>query len=1123
MSVQMWIGDVPEYSNERKAIVALARALDELSDLYVLLVNFNVHNAGAVDLVVLKRNGIFVVDLKHCEGKVVGEINGDWKIVDQQGDVVKVLNQGRRNPYNQVVQYYYGLSNFLDQNKTQFLSKQKTSQIDFKRIKSTIVISPKLHPDSEINVNWKVDVIGLDEFHQYLLNEISRGIDLTETEMIAIPKLLSCEHWQEFDRLLRSIEMTFEIPWKQYLQSLADEDKEWQKFYVPLDVTKTVVSKISDFQGREHESTHKQTTKITSVVEQSPRVVLLGEPGAGKTTILEHLATNYAEDKLKDKIEYIPILVKLNLYDKNRDGLLGLIKETLRTYHLQLDDTHIRDMLNSDVRFLFMFDGLNEIPREQMNDGVRELRAFLMGHSEHKYLISCREQDYTQKIEGAVEVNLQGFKHKDISSFFSKFFEHHAGSAKPGLGVFHALTYRVLNIATNPLLASIIAEVAINNSGQIPESRAALFDQFVSDITQREIDKGDVATTGAAIDAELYLNELAFHMHQEMILRIQKDKARRVVRKCWENLRAENRCSYSEAEAWQEVWNNRFLLKSGNRITFLHQLFQEFFAAKKLSELLMNEDNKAFDYLINSWWHESTVFAIGMMEDPSFVAEYLVSQKNTPLLGRCFTGESGALAKKAAHKCVQKSIDSMVEAERLLGIELLGAAGDDPDAVRILLELISTEERSLLKPSESEEILDREPRQTRVQQEAISQLVSWISNPDLINVLGEVGHLSPSARESATQILGPMNIQSEEKRILQILSDRLQDSHGGVRLVAIQRLEDWAALNLDFDTKVIELLRETSHDPDGVIALSATEVLIRIGAIESEPDPARIDSQLEGALAALENGDTEFGWSLAISRCDPPPIPQETEEVIRQLGNERYEQLLILSLSREPDRLYGFPSLWGITDLGIYGSDLAIPSLLKYLRPFSMNSVDAWGLRWKAVIALVRIGTVGTIQALIDLLSDKELIARLMAVVGLEMVRRSKDMRQLLMQIGFDSSQSKTTIESCFAKEIGTEAIRCISQLQNQYYEGVEGDGFIKGDEIILDLLKRASRNIIIDAALGTLNDEQGKMCAIWIIGELGDRKILPRLEAKLSDLDMHTEVNQAIQRIIQHAPEGDL
>ena len=282
MSVRMWIGDVPEYSNERKAIVALARALDELNDLYVLLVNFNILDAGAVDLAVLKQNGIFVVDLKHCEGKVVGGINGDWKIVNPQGDVIKVLNEGRQNPYNQVSRYYYGLSNFLNQNKTQFLSGQKASQVNFRRIKSAVVISPELHPDSEINVDWKVDVIGLNEFHQYLFNEISQGIDLTESEMIAIPKLLNCEYCQEFNRLLSPIKMTFEIPWEQYLQSLADEDKEWQKFYVPLDVTKTVASKISDIQGREHEITQKQTAEITSVVEQYPRVVLLGVPGAGK-------------------------------------------------------------------------------------------------------------------------------------------------------------------------------------------------------------------------------------------------------------------------------------------------------------------------------------------------------------------------------------------------------------------------------------------------------------------------------------------------------------------------------------------------------------------------------------------------------------------------------------------------------------------------------------------------------------------------------------------------------------------------------------------------------------------------------------------------------------------------
>ena len=224
-----------------------------------------------------------------------------------------------------------------------------------------------------------------------------------------------------------------------------------------------------------------------------------------------------------------------------------------------------------------------------------------------------------------------------------------------------------------------------------------------------------------------------------------------------------------------------------------------------------------------------------------------------------------------------------------------------------------------------------------------------------------------------------------------------------------------------------------------------------------------------------------------------------------------------------PEKLDG-REWWGILNLGIYGSDSAIQTLLKYLRPFNIDdSWQAWRLRWKAAEAFARIGTASAMQALIDLLSDREWIARLMASIGLEIACRSKETRRLLLQIGFDSHEFKTAVESCFAKEVGTEAIRCISQFRNQYYEGVEGDESVEGDEIILDLLKQASRNIIINAALGTLNDEQGKMCAIWIIGELGDRKILSRFEAKLSDLDVHTEVNQAIQKIIQRAPEGDI
>ena len=1167
MSVEVWVGEMPEHSSERKAMVSLARALEPLNELCIMLVSFNVPDSGNIDLAIIKQDGIFVIELKHCESAVIGGINGDWRIVDSQGNLVKILNEGRRNPYNQVLQYRYGLMNFLEQNKAQFLPAQKASQVRFKDIKCVVAISPELHSNSQINVDWKVTVKGLNELHQHLFSEISRVISLTETEMTAIPKILNCTHLKEFNRLLTPIVLPFEIPWEQYLQFLIGEDKEWQRFYVPLNVTEIVTTrKILDIRRQARESYEEQTTDIASVIQQHPRVVLLGEPGSGKTTLLEHLAINCAEGKLQNKTQHIPILVKLNLYDKDRGGLLGLIKETLRAYQIQLDDTHIRDMLNSDAQFLFMFDGLNEISRDQTNDGVREIRAFLMTYPDHKYLISCREQDYTQKIEGAVEVNVQAFKREDVSSYFSKFFGHYTGNATEGLNVLHSLTPRLLDVATKPLLAYIIAKVAADSKGQLPESRASLFSQFIDDIIQREIDKGNIDTSDALVDVDFYLSQLAFKMHQEMRVYLQRDRARRIVREYWESLKSENRCSYSEAEIFQEVWNSRLLLRFGNGMNFWHQQFQEFFAAKQLSELLMNGDNEAFGYLTNSWWHEVTIFATDMMDEPSFVVEYIVTEENVPLVGRCLAGEAGVLAKEGAQKCVQKLIDSTNEAERILGVKMLGTQcrlfKHEPFAVKTLLKIVSEEERSLLDATGGEETLDNLRQTTSVQQAVERELLNLVNltpsmlNPDVIDVLLDVTHLSPAARRMATIIIGQIfapftgmlgNSESMEKwgeQINQFLTERLDDPCWGVRSAAVNSLYKLLEL-LKRDKRIIESLENIvkcaekteigdysifgpALSPKALASRMAFGILMEIGETKSEPDPDRISRRISEALLALENGDTRFGTTLALSRFEfLVTIREETEEIIKALGNECYEKLLILSLSRELDKSNIFDRVSLIIELKTVGSDMAIQPLIKHLGSFNIDGYQQalWDIRCEAASALVCLGSVAAIQALVDLLSNKEIILRFMAVLVLEIAKQSREARKLLKAVQFDVSEQRAVLESCFVGEAGVKIIQYLSSLRD--LEALEGVGCYEcskeGDVwmvhyVILDILNLASRDVVIDTALCALDNEQSKSSAIWILGELGDRSVLPQLRSKLSDLDVHSEVNQAIQKIIQRS-----
>ena len=203
MAVQVWIGEKPEYPNERRAIVALANGLERLDGLYLLLANFSVGGRN-IDLVLIKQDAIFIVELKHCDGKIFGDVNGPWFVESANGER-KRLNPGRKNPYNQVISYYYSLINFLNEHRAEILSSQKAASVDFRTCKRLVVIAPTIQPGSHVETDWKVELKGLDELPTYLVTERSSEIYMSEEEMLAIPRLLHCTRWNEVNALLAGV------------------------------------------------------------------------------------------------------------------------------------------------------------------------------------------------------------------------------------------------------------------------------------------------------------------------------------------------------------------------------------------------------------------------------------------------------------------------------------------------------------------------------------------------------------------------------------------------------------------------------------------------------------------------------------------------------------------------------------------------------------------------------------------------------------------------------------------------------------------------------------------------------------------------------------------------------
>jgi hypothetical protein len=110
----VYSGDWPDHPAEREALLYIARTLDQLEEWFIPFVRLQIPGDGRPDLIVFKKSGIFIVELKHCEAPVFGGINGPWLLKEADGTVIRQLNEEReRNPYQQVIWYWYSVRDFL--------------------------------------------------------------------------------------------------------------------------------------------------------------------------------------------------------------------------------------------------------------------------------------------------------------------------------------------------------------------------------------------------------------------------------------------------------------------------------------------------------------------------------------------------------------------------------------------------------------------------------------------------------------------------------------------------------------------------------------------------------------------------------------------------------------------------------------------------------------------------------------------------------------------------------------------------------------------------------------------------------------------------------------------------
>lgn len=206
------------------------------------------------------------------------------------------------------------------------------------------------------------------------------------------------------------------------------------------------------------------------------RLVLLGGPGSGKSTIMRFVALHEAERHRTGAPSRIPLYLPLRDLTEPC-SLLDLARLALRE-QASIDATEGFESILESGRLLLLLDGLDEV-RETLRDKITaEVLRTARSHPKLGMYVGTRQWAYHWRFPGFLHVQVKPFSQRQIHEWLERRFRRtdprmtmhlvDAFRSDPELG----------EVGSNPLLLGLLASV-FEHTGTVPRKRADLISRYL--------------------------------------------------------------------------------------------------------------------------------------------------------------------------------------------------------------------------------------------------------------------------------------------------------------------------------------------------------------------------------------------------------------------------------------------------------------------------------------------------------------------------------------------------------------------------------------------------------------------------------------------------------------------